>query len=96
MAYRVTLTFVVDTDENEAWEIADGLEKACIKRNYREVNGYAQPSDMRGSVLIGTEVNPGEVTQAETLERRTGPPMGFGGPDGAGRITLGDDDGLRG
>lgn len=96
MAYRVTLTFVVDTDENEAWEIADGLEKACIKRNYREVNGYAQSSDMRGIVLSGTVENPGAMTQAETLERRTGSPMGFGGEDGVSMITLGDDDGRQG
>ncbi len=96
MAVRVTLTFVVDEDADTAWDIADGLEQACIRRNYREVNGYCESVDSRSAVLTGTEGNPGAATQAETLERRTGAAMGFGGPDGSEMITLGDENGRQG
>ena len=93
MAYRVTLTFVMDGSEEEAWDVADGLEQAAIRKNYREVNGYAQASDARGNVLTGTEAQPGPETSAMTIERNEGnEPMRFGGPDG-GMITLGDEHG---
>ncbi len=66
MPYRVTLTFVIG-DEDEAWDIADGLEQAALRKNYREVNGYVT-AEGRGSVL-GTEEKP-VASSAETLERR--------------------------
>lgn len=94
MAYRVTLTFVVDESEDSAWDIADGLEKAAIKRNWREVNGYVNAINARGQVL-GPEGEPPQ-TAAETVVRRTGQAMGFGGHDGLSTITLGDEDGRSG
>lgn len=80
MAYRVVLTFIVD-HEDAAWDIADGLEQAAIKKNYREVNGYVEPAGRDG--VLGTEENP-VSSSAETIERQTsagivGP---LGGEDG--------------
>lgn len=95
MAYRVTLTFVVDDSEDEAWDIAEKLEQAAIKRNYREVNGFVNPLDARGNVLTGTEGSPGAATSAVTVERSSGEAMGFGAGDGE-MITLGGEHGESG
>jgi len=92
VAVRVTLTFVYDGDEDAAWDIAEKLEQAAIKRNYREVNAYANQLDARGQVLTGTEQNPGAATSAVTEMRHSGEPMSFGTVDG-GMITLGDEHG---
>lgn len=81
MAYRVVLTFIVD-HEDAAWDIADGLEQAAIKKNYREVNGYVEPAGRDG--VLGTEENP-VSSSAETIERQTRPSAGvgpLGGEDG--------------
>lgn len=92
---KVRLEFEADVSEDEAWDIADSLEKAAIKRGYREVNGYVVTDGGRGSVL-GTEENPVQ-SDAETLEHRTGGgPTQFGGPDASHLITLGDEDGRMG
>lgn len=92
---RVTLTFVVDVDEGKAWDIAEGLEKAAMARNYREVNSWVEAGS-RGQ-LLGTEESP-VASSAETIERKTTAtgPMGFGGPDGGEMITLGDENGRMG
>lgn len=95
MAYRVTLTFMVETTEDEAWDIAEKLEAAAIGRNYREVSGYVNELDARGRVLSGTEGSPGSPTSAVTLQRRTGEAMGFGAGDGE-MITLGGERGESG
>lgn len=95
MKQRVTLTFVVDTTEDEAWDIADGLESAARKKDFMEINAYVTVED-RGGVL-GTEDAPIK-SSAEMVTRRTqvGAPMGFGGLDGTDMITLGGDDGRSG
>ena len=92
MAYRITLTFVVDVDEGSAWEIAEAMETAGMKRNYREVSSYAQEVDPRTGVLVVEGKEPPE-TSAESLERRAvrAPAMSLSTEDGS--ITLGDDDG---
>ncbi len=92
MAHRVVLTFIVDSGEDEAWDIADKLEQSAIKRNYREVNGYVEVAG-RGGVL-GTEANP-VSSSAETIERQTNTPRQMG-PTGSEMITLGGDDGRQG
>jgi hypothetical protein len=94
MANRVTLTFVVDVSEDEAWDIADSLEKAAIKRNFREVNGYVTADGRSG--LLGSEGNP-VSSSAEVRTRVDGnKAMGFGGTDAAHIITLGDEHGRSG
>jgi len=89
--YRVTLTFVVG-NETEAWEIADGLEQAAIRKGYRESNGFVT-TEGRGSVLVPEGSAP-VLTQAEAVERRASTPMGFGDADGM--LTLGGENGESG
>lgn len=90
--YRVTLTFVVDAEESDAWDIADRLEQAAIRQNYREANGFVTALD-RDKVL-GTEEAPIR-SSAETAERRTAEPTAFGTTDGE-MITLGGEHGESG
>lgn len=95
MAYRITLTFVVDMDEASAWEIAEALETAGMKRDYREVSSYAEEVDPRTGVLVpeGSATIP--ETNAERLERRAvkAPAMTITTEDGS--ISLGGDDGTK-
>lgn len=97
MLKRVRLTFVMDVeDEDEAWEVAEGLEAAAIKRDFREVNAWVEPNDARAEVL-GTEDAP-VASAAETIVRRDpneGGAMMFGGTDGQ-MIQLGDERGFSG
>ncbi len=90
--YRVTLTFVVP-NEAQAWEIADGLEQAAIRKDYREANGYVT-TEGRGAVLVDEGEKP-ILTQAETAVRRSAEPTGFG-VDGSQMITLGGEHGESG
>ena len=92
MAYRITLTFVVDITEDEAWGIADGLETAAIARSFREVNGFVSTIGDGREAITGTELEPAAETEAVTLERGTGVAASFGGADG-GMITLGGEHG---
>lgn len=96
MAYRITLTFVVDVDEGSAWEIAEAMETAGMRRNYREVSSFAQEVDPRTGVLVpeGSAVVP--ASNAESLARRAvaAPAMSLTTEDG--KITLGDDHGNQG
>lgn len=94
MLNRVTLTFVVDATEDEAWALAEGLASSAMKQNYREVNGFAQAVDARGNLLSGTVENPGQASNAMSTEIKTGgQAMSFGTGDGGDAITLGGEDG---
>lgn len=91
MGHRVVLTFIVDGDEDAAWDIADQLEQSAIKRNFREVNGYVEQTGRAG--VLGPEGAP-VTSSAETIERKTS----GGGPaqlglSGGEMITLGGEHG---
>lgn len=92
-SYKVSLTFIVDgVEEGDAWDIAEGLQRAAMNKNYRASSGWVEPVGREG--LLGSEANPVQ-SNAETVVRRTdgGGAMQFVGEGGGDPITLGGDDG---
>ncbi len=85
---KVVLTFEITGTEEEAWEIAEGLEEASRKRGYLAANSWVESDPASRSDVLGPEGSD-KSSSAMTLERR---------PDGSipmsvGPISLGDDDG---
>jgi hypothetical protein len=78
---KVVLEFVTDGTEEEAWALAEALERGATAKGYRAVNGYvASMGEDRGLVPVGGQV---PVISAMTTERVTpGAPVTSVSPEG--------------
>ena len=95
MRVNVHLRFYVDVDDvDEAWDIAESLEKAAVKKGYFGASGWITTEDR--AALLGSEESP-PASSAETVTRQEPgvKPMTFGGDDGE-FITVGGEDGRSG
>jgi len=84
--YKVMLSFVFEGTEDEAWDVAEALERGAMHKNYRQASGYIESADGRPLVAEGENV---QMTSAETLSRETSGGFGMEG------ITLGGESGRQ-
>lgn len=71
MRVKINLSFLADVEsEAEAWEIAEHLEKAAIKRDYTAISTWVTVGTGREGAL-GPESDP-VTSSAERMERHSG------------------------
>lgn len=88
----VRLEFRMDGTLEEAWELAEGLEQAAMKKDFRAISAWAEEDDGGRRSVLGTEQSP--VVSSAVAERpQTGDgPTQIGDPsadpEGGGPVTL--------
>lgn len=82
---KVVLEFTMQGSDEEAWAVAEGLERAAVQKGFFAVSGYVVQERDRGLVEDGKQV---PMINAVTVEPQRGGQATAVSPDG--RSTMED------
>lgn len=73
MRVTINLRFAADVEsEAEAWDIAEGLERAAMKRDYVGISAWVDPLEGQRSSVLVPEGQAPVPSAAERIERVSG------------------------